>query len=168
MSVGSGLGRRDLRNRYALAPSVSRVLRFLKRGNNEMLNVVACITRAHDPWLVGLAAVVCILACYAAINLLRHARGSTGHRRRAPVSAGVDLFRTRRHRTGRASRRTRPCGGRRHGIAGAPSEDVLGGEPGARRAQAMGRSARVRHQGQDVCTVFEAAIRSMCPFYCPR
>src|SRR5947208_1435140 len=69
MSVGSGLGRRDLRNRYALAPSVSRVLRFPKRGNNEMLNVVACITRAHDPWLVGLAAVVCILACYAAFEI---------------------------------------------------------------------------------------------------
>src|SRR5947207_15129741 len=46
-----------------------------------MLKVYACITVAYDPWLVGLAAVICALASYAAINLLRHARGSVGHMR---------------------------------------------------------------------------------------
>src|SRR3981081_707921 len=46
-----------------------------------MLKVYACITTAHDPWLVGLAAVICALASYAAINLLRHARGSVGQMR---------------------------------------------------------------------------------------
>jgi diguanylate cyclase (GGDEF)-like protein/PAS domain S-box-containing protein len=43
-----------------------------------MLKVYACITTAHEPWLVGLAAVICALASYAGINLLRHACGSAG------------------------------------------------------------------------------------------
>jgi diguanylate cyclase (GGDEF)-like protein len=46
-----------------------------------MLKVYNCISTAHDLWLVGLAAIVCSLASYAAINLLRHARGSIGHMR---------------------------------------------------------------------------------------
>ena len=46
-----------------------------------MLKVYNCIATAHDLWLVGLAAIICALASYAAINLLRHARGSIGHMR---------------------------------------------------------------------------------------
>src|SRR3954469_12322719 len=44
-----------------------------------MFKVYNCIATAHDLWLVGLAAIVCALASCAAINLLRHARGSSGH-----------------------------------------------------------------------------------------
>src|SRR6266852_347324 len=46
-----------------------------------MLKVYNCIATAHDLKLVGLAALVCVLASFAAINLLRHARKSTGHTR---------------------------------------------------------------------------------------
>jgi NO-binding membrane sensor protein with MHYT domain len=46
-----------------------------------MLKVYNCIATAHDLRLVALAAVICALASFAAINLLRHARGSTGHMR---------------------------------------------------------------------------------------
>jgi NO-binding membrane sensor protein with MHYT domain len=46
-----------------------------------MLKVYNCIATAHDLWLVGLAAVVCALASYAAINLLHHARSSKAHMR---------------------------------------------------------------------------------------
>ncbi|HEX7791292.1 MAG TPA: EAL domain-containing protein [Afipia sp.] len=43
-----------------------------------MLKVYSCIATAHDLWLVGLAAVICALASFAAINLLRHGRKSSG------------------------------------------------------------------------------------------
>jgi diguanylate cyclase (GGDEF)-like protein/PAS domain S-box-containing protein len=43
-----------------------------------MLKVYNCIADAHDLRLVGLAAFICILASLTAINLLRHARKSTG------------------------------------------------------------------------------------------
>jgi diguanylate cyclase (GGDEF)-like protein/PAS domain S-box-containing protein len=44
-----------------------------------MLKVYNCITTAHDLKLVALAALICVLASLAAINLLRHARKSSGH-----------------------------------------------------------------------------------------
>src|ERR1700753_2643272 len=43
-----------------------------------MLKVYNCVAEAHDLRLVGLAAFICILASLAAMNLLRHARKSTG------------------------------------------------------------------------------------------
>jgi diguanylate cyclase (GGDEF)-like protein/PAS domain S-box-containing protein len=43
-----------------------------------MLKVYKCVADAHDLRLVFLAAFVCILASVAAMNLLRHARKSTG------------------------------------------------------------------------------------------
>src|SRR4051794_28657025 len=43
-----------------------------------MLKIYNCIATAHDLRLVGLAALVCVLASFAAINLLRHARKSYG------------------------------------------------------------------------------------------
>jgi diguanylate cyclase len=46
-----------------------------------MLKVYNCIADAHDLRLVGLAAVICVVASFTAINLLRHARRSTGHMR---------------------------------------------------------------------------------------
>ncbi len=46
-----------------------------------MFKIYSCIAFAHDLKLVGLAALVCVLASFAAINLLRHARISHGHMR---------------------------------------------------------------------------------------
>jgi len=46
-----------------------------------MLKVYNCVAHAHDLRLVGLAAFICILASLTAINLLRHARKSTGNMR---------------------------------------------------------------------------------------
>ena len=64
-----------------------------------MLKVYACITTAHDPWLVGLAAVICALASYAAINLLRHACGAVGQMRGfwlavSAISTGFGIWAT--------------------------------------------------------------------------
>ena len=44
-----------------------------------MLKIYNCIAYAHDLRLVGLAAVICVVASFAAINLLHHARKSSGH-----------------------------------------------------------------------------------------
>ena len=43
-----------------------------------MFRIYNCVAYAHDLRLVGLAALVCVLASFAAINLLRHARKSHG------------------------------------------------------------------------------------------
>src|SRR4051794_578721 len=60
---------------------------------SQMLRIYDCIATAHDLRLVGLAAVVCILASYAAINLLRYAAKSQGRMRAvwlgvSPISTG--------------------------------------------------------------------------------
>ncbi len=44
-----------------------------------MLKIYNCIAYAHDLRLVALAALICTLASFAAINLLHHARKSSGH-----------------------------------------------------------------------------------------
>jgi diguanylate cyclase len=64
-----------------------------------MLKVYNCIATAHNLWLVGLAAVICTLASLAAINLLRHARGSVGHMRGvwltvSAISTGFGIWAT--------------------------------------------------------------------------
>ena len=64
-----------------------------------MLKVYACITTAHDPWLVGFAAVICAMASYAAINLLRHACSSVGPMRGvwlavSAISTGFGIWAT--------------------------------------------------------------------------
>ena len=46
-----------------------------------MLKIYSCIAYAHDLRLVGLAAVICVLASFAAITLLRHARKAPGNMR---------------------------------------------------------------------------------------
>jgi diguanylate cyclase (GGDEF)-like protein/PAS domain S-box-containing protein len=64
-----------------------------------MLKVYNCIAAAHDLRLVGLAAIVCVLASFTAINLLRHARKSGGHMRRvwlavSAISTGFGIWAT--------------------------------------------------------------------------
>jgi diguanylate cyclase len=46
-----------------------------------MLTVYNCVVHAHDLRLVGLAAVICLLASFTAISLLHHVRSSQGYMR---------------------------------------------------------------------------------------
>jgi diguanylate cyclase (GGDEF)-like protein/PAS domain S-box-containing protein len=64
-----------------------------------MLKVYNCIAYAHDLRLVGLAALICVLASFAAINLLRHAGKSSGRLRLvwlavSAVSTGFGIWAT--------------------------------------------------------------------------
>ena len=64
-----------------------------------MLKIYNCIATAHDLRLVGLAALVCVLASFAAINLLRHARKSSGQMRGvwlavSAISTGFGIWAT--------------------------------------------------------------------------
>jgi diguanylate cyclase (GGDEF)-like protein/PAS domain S-box-containing protein len=64
-----------------------------------MMKIYSCIANAHDLRLVGLAAFVCVLASYAAINLLRHARNSQGYMRNmwlgiSAISTGFGIWAT--------------------------------------------------------------------------
>src|SRR3977135_3906452 len=64
-----------------------------------MFKIYNCIATAHDLKLVGLAALVCVLASFAAINLLRHARKSSGHMRGvwltvSAISTGFGIWAT--------------------------------------------------------------------------
>jgi diguanylate cyclase (GGDEF)-like protein/PAS domain S-box-containing protein len=64
-----------------------------------MLKVYNCIVTAHDLRLVGLAALICVLASFAAINLLHHARRSSSHMRGvwlavSAISTGFGIWAT--------------------------------------------------------------------------
>jgi len=64
-----------------------------------MLRVYNCIVAEHDLKLVVLAAGICALASWAAINLLRHARRSDGHMRGvwlvvSAISTGFGIWAT--------------------------------------------------------------------------
>ena len=64
-----------------------------------MFRIYDCIAYAHDLRLVGLAALVCVLASFAAINLLRHARKSHGQMRGlwlavSAISTGFGIWAT--------------------------------------------------------------------------
>jgi diguanylate cyclase (GGDEF)-like protein/PAS domain S-box-containing protein len=64
-----------------------------------MLKVYNCIALAHDLRLVGLAAFVCVLASFTAVNLLRYARKSTGRMRGvwlavSAISTGFGIWAT--------------------------------------------------------------------------
>jgi diguanylate cyclase (GGDEF)-like protein/PAS domain S-box-containing protein len=66
---------------------------------DEMLTVYSCIVNAHDLRLVGLAALICAVASFAAITLLHHVRRSAGHMRGAwlaisAVSTGSGIWAT--------------------------------------------------------------------------
>src|SRR6202044_2894681 len=65
----------------------------------QMLKVYNCIATEHDLRLVGLAAFVCLLSSFTAINLLRHARKSTGQMRGvwltvSSISTGFGIWAT--------------------------------------------------------------------------
>ena len=64
-----------------------------------MYKIYSCIAYAHDYALVGLAALVCVLASFAAINVLNHARRSTGGMRDvwlvvSAISTGFGIWAT--------------------------------------------------------------------------
>jgi diguanylate cyclase len=64
-----------------------------------MLKIYSCIAYAHDLRLVALAAVICALASFTAINLLHHARKSSGQMRRvwlavSAISTGFGIWAT--------------------------------------------------------------------------
>jgi len=64
-----------------------------------MFKIYDCIAYAHDLRLVGLAALVCVLASFTAINLLHHARQSQGHMRGvwlavSAISTGFGIWAT--------------------------------------------------------------------------
>jgi diguanylate cyclase (GGDEF)-like protein/PAS domain S-box-containing protein len=64
-----------------------------------MLKIYNCIATAHDLKLVALAALICVLASFAAINLLHHARKSHGHMRGvwlavSAISTGFGIWAT--------------------------------------------------------------------------
>jgi NO-binding membrane sensor protein with MHYT domain len=46
-----------------------------------MYRVISCLSQEHDPRLVVLAVLVCLLASFVGIKLLGHARASKGHAR---------------------------------------------------------------------------------------
>src|SRR3984893_5029193 len=64
-----------------------------------MFKIYNCIANAHDLKLVALAALICVLASFAAINLLHHARKSSGHMRNmwllvSAISTGFGIWAT--------------------------------------------------------------------------
>jgi len=64
-----------------------------------MFKVYNCLVTAHDLRLVGLAAVICALASFAAINLLHHGRKSSGRMRSvwltvSAISTGFGVWAT--------------------------------------------------------------------------
>jgi diguanylate cyclase (GGDEF)-like protein/PAS domain S-box-containing protein len=64
-----------------------------------MLKIYNCVAHEHDLRLVGLAAFICVLASLTAINLLRHARKSTGNMRMlwltvSAISTGFGIWAT--------------------------------------------------------------------------
>src|SRR6266852_7384109 len=64
-----------------------------------MLTVYSCIVNAHDLRLVGLAALICAVASFAAVTLLHHVRRSTGHMRSvwlavSAISTGFGIWAT--------------------------------------------------------------------------
>jgi hypothetical protein len=68
-------------------------------GTCHMLKIYSCVAYAHDLKLVALAAAICVLASFAAINLLHHARKSSGHMRGvwlavSAVSSGFGIWAT--------------------------------------------------------------------------
>ncbi|MFI5013991.1 MAG: EAL domain-containing protein [Hyphomicrobiales bacterium] len=64
-----------------------------------MLTVYSCIVYEHNLLLVALAAVICALASFTAINFLNHVRKTTGHMRRvwlcvAATASGFGIWAT--------------------------------------------------------------------------
>ncbi|HUH85969.1 MAG TPA: MHYT domain-containing protein, partial [Stellaceae bacterium] len=57
-----------------------------------MLRLYGCLVEQHDLRLVGLAALVCVLACAVAVDMLGRARQSVGQRQRAWSALGAATF----------------------------------------------------------------------------
>jgi len=57
-----------------------------------MLRLVGCLTQQHDDWLVGVAALICALACAAALNLIGRALAADGRERLAWLAAVAVAF----------------------------------------------------------------------------
>src|SRR5580700_5448239 len=58
-----------------------------------MLRILfTCITEQHDLRLVGLAAVVCLFACFTAANLFVHALEAAGRRRLGWTAGSATVF----------------------------------------------------------------------------
>ena len=55
-----------------------------------MLKVLSCIAFEHDLRLVVLAAIICALASFTAINLLHHVRRSAGSMRTSASSGNAE------------------------------------------------------------------------------
>ena len=84
---------------YTVAPRFPASAEVRRLRGRLMLKIYNCIAYAHDLKLVGLAALVCVLASFAAINLLRHARKSSGQMRNvwlavSAISTGFGIWAT--------------------------------------------------------------------------
>src|SRR6266478_1533987 len=82
---------------YSVTSSVSDIAPSCRY--RQMFKVYNCIATEHDLRLVVLAALVCVLASFAAIDLLRYARKSRGHMRSAwllvsAISTGFGIWAT--------------------------------------------------------------------------
>ena len=76
-----------------------RIAVFPPLQRYHMIKIYNCIAYAHDLRLVGLAAVICVLASFAGINLLHHARKSSDHMRGvwltvSAISTGFGIWAT--------------------------------------------------------------------------
>ncbi len=54
-----------------------------------MFDVLICVTEFHDPWIVLLAAILCLLSSYVAISLIRRSRSVSGLPRSIWVLSGA-------------------------------------------------------------------------------
>ena len=64
-----------------------------------MLRIYSCLVQDHDPSLLGLAALICLLSAFAAISLLQHARRAPSRMRYvwlgvSAVASGVGIWAT--------------------------------------------------------------------------
>ncbi len=57
-----------------------------------MLRLIGCVTEQHDDWLVGVAVLVCLLACVTAMNLTARAFTAGGRARAAWIAGASAAF----------------------------------------------------------------------------
>ena len=63
------------------------------------MRIYSCLVQDHDPSLLGLAALICLLSAFAAISLLQHARRAPSRMRYvwlgvSAVASGVGIWAT--------------------------------------------------------------------------
>jgi signal transduction histidine kinase len=65
-----------------------------------MIRVLGCITEQHEPWLVGVAAILCAFGCYTTLSVLARARidptgrGDRGWLAAAAITGGATIWTT--------------------------------------------------------------------------